>query len=105
MLINDSDVLIQSEDRACQQERLRHIIQQPACHIIDLDHLIRHQRDTAHDEQYRTGVLRDLKAFLVFHGLKHRFSCCAKNGCDNITDHLKDRSNCFTHNFDVLNGE
>ena len=99
MLINDSDVLIQSEDRACQQERLRHIIQQPASHIVNLDHLIRHQRDTAHDEQYRTGVLRDFEAFLVFHGLKHRFSCCTKNGSDNITDHLKDRSNCFTHNF------
>ena len=61
MLVNDSDVLIQSEDRPCEQERLRHIIQQPARHIIDLDNLIRHQRDTAHDEQYRTGVLRDFE--------------------------------------------
>ena len=61
MLIDNSDVLIQSENRPCQQERLRHIIQQPASHIVDMDYLIRHQRDTAHDEQYRTSVLRDLK--------------------------------------------
>jgi len=70
MLVNDSDVLVESEDRACQQERLRHIIQQPACHIVDMDYLIRHERDTAHDEQYRTGVLRDLEAFLVFHDVR-----------------------------------
>ena len=69
MFLNDIDIMIKSEDRSCQQERLRHIIQQPASHIVNLDHLIRHQRDTAHDEQYRTGVLRDLEAFLVFHGV------------------------------------
>ena len=68
MLINDSDVLIQSEYRPCEQERLRHIIEQPACHVVDMDHLIRHQCDTAHDEQHRTGVLRDFEAFVVFHG-------------------------------------
>jgi hypothetical protein len=55
--------MVKSEDRSCQQKRLRHIIQQPACHIVDMDYLIRHQRDTAHDEQYRTGVLRDFEAF------------------------------------------
>ena len=69
LFLDDSEVLIQSEDRPCQQERLRHIIQQPACHIVDLNYLIRHQRDTAHDEQYRTGVLRDFEAF-AFHGVR-----------------------------------
>ena len=40
MFVYDSDVLIQSEDRSCEQERLRHIIQQPAYHIVDMDYLI-----------------------------------------------------------------
>jgi len=31
--------------------------------------LVSHHRDAAHDEQHRAGVLRDFKAFLVFHGL------------------------------------
>ena len=67
MLVDDSDVLVEAEDGACQQERLRHVIQQSARHVVNLDHLIRHQCDTAHDEQHRTGVLRDFEAF-VFHG-------------------------------------
>ena len=68
MLLDDSDVLVEAEDRAGQQERLRHVIEQPRGHIVDVDHLIRHQRDTAHDEQHRTGVLRDFEA-IVFHGI------------------------------------
>jgi hypothetical protein len=35
-------------------------------HIVDLDHLIRHKPDAAHNEQHRAGVLRNFKAF-VFH--------------------------------------
>jgi hypothetical protein len=42
---------------------------QPCRHIVDLDHLISHERDTAHDEQHRTGILRDFEA-LVFHGVR-----------------------------------
>jgi len=68
ILFDDSDVLVEAEDRSCQQERLRHVIEQPSRHVLDLDHLIRHERDTAHDEQHRTGVLRDFEAFVVFHG-------------------------------------
>ena len=68
MLINDSDVLIQSEDRTGEQERLRHVVEQPASYVIDLDNLIRHERNAAHDEQHRTGVLRDFETF-VFHGV------------------------------------
>ena len=63
-------ILIEAEDRASQQERLRHIVEQPRRHVVDLDHLIRHERDTAHDEQHRTSVLRDLEAFVVFHGVR-----------------------------------
>jgi hypothetical protein len=74
MFVNNSDVLIQSEDRASEQERLSHIIEQSASHVVNLDHLIRHQRDAAHDEQHRTGVLRDFEAFLVFHGVRKSFT-------------------------------
>ena len=68
--LDELEVLVQSEDRPCQQERLRHIVEQPRGHVVDLDHLIRHQRDTARNEQHRTGVLRDFEAFLFFHGLR-----------------------------------
>ena len=67
-IIADVLKLIQSEDRAGQQERLRHIVEQPARHVVDLDHLVSHHRDAAHDKQHRAGILRDFKAFLVFHG-------------------------------------
>ena len=66
VLADDTDVLVESEDRACQQERLRHVVEQACGHVVDVDHLISHQRDTAHDEQHRTGVLRDFEA-CVFH--------------------------------------
>ena len=108
MLVNDSNVLIQSEDRSSQQKRLRHVIQQPTRYVINHDYLIRHQCDTAHDEQHRTGVLRDLEAFLVFHGvdvLHHGSTCSTQKQGDDVTDHLKDLLNCFAHNFSVLNGE
>jgi len=42
----------------------------------------------------------------MFNDLHHGFSSRTKNGCDDITNDLKDRSNGFTHNFfNVLNGE
>ena len=75
MLINDSDILVEPEDGACQEERLRHVIEQTSSHVVDLDHLIGHERDAAHDEQHRTGVLRDFKA-VVFHGIR----CFSHNG-------------------------
>ena len=65
---NDSDVLVEPEDRASQQERLRHIVEQPGGHIVDFDHLISHERDTAHDEQHRTSVPRDFES-RVFHSV------------------------------------
>ena len=63
--LDELEVLVQSEDRPRQQERLRHIVEQPRGHVVDLDHLIRHQRDTARNEQHRTGVLRDFEALVA----------------------------------------
>ena len=116
MFVDDSDVLVEAEDGSCQQERLRHIVEQPCGHIVDLDHLIRHECDTAHNEQHRTGVLRDFEAFVVFHGVKRTtnytnltdfFSAlhhsgttgCTEDKGDDVTDRLKDRLNCLVHNF------
>ena len=102
LFFNDSDILVEAEDRAGQQKRLRHIIEQTCSHVADLDHLISHQRDTAHNEQHRTGVLRDFEALLVFHGLDVSHQCaaasCSEKQGDEITDRLKDLSNCFVHN-------
>ena len=64
---NDFDVLFEPEDATCQEERLRHVIEQSAGDVLDADHLVGYERDAAHDEQHRTGVLRDLKA-CVLHG-------------------------------------
>ena len=117
MFVNNSDVLIQAEDRASEQERLSHIIEQSASHVVDLDHLIRHQRDAAHDEQHRTGVLRDFEAFLVFHGVRNSYifylvtflplhhgiaSRTSQKKGDDVTDHLKDRLNSLVHNFQMF---
>jgi len=87
-----------------------------------MDHLIRHERDAAHDEQHRTGVLRDFEAFVVFHGLRYfNFSILqffnssifqffhsslhqrtaagsTEEESDEVTDRLKDRLNCLVHN-------
>ena len=84
MLINDSDILVETEDRACQEERLRHIIEQAPCHVVDFDHLISHEHDAAHDKQHRTGIRRDFEAVVVFHGVRKMIqkmqslltSCC-----------------------------
>jgi len=71
VLFDDSDILVEAEDRASQQKRLRHIVEQPGCHVVDLHDLIGYECDTAHDEQHRTGVLRDFEAFIVIHGLRN----------------------------------
>ena len=39
LFFNDSDILVQAEDRAGQQKRLRHVIQQSTRHIVNLDHV------------------------------------------------------------------
>ncbi len=60
--LNDFDVLVEPEDAASQQERLRHVIEQSAGDVLDADHLIGYERDTAHDEQHRTSILRDFES-------------------------------------------
>ena len=120
MFVDDTEILIQSEDRASEQERLRHIVEQPACHVVDVDYLVSHHHDAAHDEQHRAGILRDFETFLVFHGLDvshrarsrsaslngqwsmfndqcsmfndlhHRATGSSQQQSDDITDRLKD---------------
>ena len=64
-------VIVEAEDAGDEQEGLGDIHQQSVRHIINHDDLIRHQRNAAHDEQHRTGVLRDFKA-RVFHSVVER---------------------------------
>ena len=59
---DDLDVLVEAEDGACQQERLRHVIEQSGSYVLDADHLVGYERDTAHDEQHSTGILRDFES-------------------------------------------
>ena len=99
MLVNDSDVLIQSEDRAGQEERLCHVVEQPRGHVVDMDHLIRHERDAAHDEQHRTGILRDFEALVVFHGLHGCSAGSTEDEGDDVTDRLENCLDCLAHNF------
>ena len=99
VFINDSDILVEAEDRTCKEERLRHIVEQPSCHIVDFDHLISHECDTAHDEQHRT------EALIVIHGLHGSASSCSEDESDEITDRLKDSLNCLVHNCCFFNDE
>ena len=60
-------IIVEAEDAGDEQEGLGDIDQQTVRHVVDHDDLIRHQRNAAHDEQHRTGILRDFETF-VFHG-------------------------------------
>ena len=99
LAVDESHVLVEAEDGASQEERLGDVVEQSGGHVVDVNHLIGHQRDAAHDEQYRAGVLRDFEAF-VFHRSLHEcsFACCAKDGGDDVTDDLKDSFYRFVHN-------
>ena len=68
MLFDDTDVLVEAEDGTGEEERLGDVVEQTASHVVDVDHLVGHERDAAHDEQHRTGILRDFEA-RVFHGI------------------------------------
>ena len=61
-------VIVESEDAADEQEGLCHIDQQTIADIVNHHDLISHEGDAAHDEQHRTGILRDFKA-RVFHSI------------------------------------
>ena len=98
-LCDEFYIIVEAEDAGDEQECLGDIDQQSVRHVVDHDDLIRNQRNAAHDEQHRTGVLRDFKAH-VFHSLLHHhgFACCAEEGSDNVTCNLKDCLPCFVHN-------
>ena len=100
LFFDDSDVLVDSEDGASQQERLRHVVEQPVGHVVDVDHLIGYECDAAHDKQHRTSILRDFEAF-VFHGVLHEggFACCAEDGGNDVTQDLEYFPNCLVHGF------
>ena len=59
-------IVVEAEDAGDEQEGLGDIDQQTVRHVVDHDDLIANQCNAAHDEQHRTGVLRDFKA-RVFH--------------------------------------
>ena len=104
VVFDDADVLVETEDGTSQEERLGHVVEQPCGHVFNLDDLVGHESDTAHDEQHRTGVLGYFEAFL-FHAL-HCFSLLhhgipgrsSQQEGDDVTDHLKNRFPCLVHN-------
>ena len=65
---DEFNIIVEAEDAGDEQEGLGDIDQQTAGHVVDHDDLIRHQRNAAHDEQHRTGILRDFKS-CVFHSV------------------------------------
>ena len=65
---DEFNIVVEAEDAGDEQEGLGNIDQQTVRHIVNHDDLIGNQRDTAHDEQHRTGILRDFKA-CVFHSI------------------------------------
>ena len=63
---NEFNIIVEAEDAGDEQEGLGDIDQQAVRHVVDHDDLISHQCNAAHDEQHRTGILRDFKV-CVFH--------------------------------------
>ena len=101
MFLDDSHILVEPEDGACQQERLGHVVEQSRGHIVDAHHLISHERDAAHDEQHRTGVLRDFEA-RVFHDVRgtrldHACTTCTEDGGDDVAQDLENGFHGFVH--------
>ena len=64
-------IIVEAEDAGDEQEGLCDIDQQAVRHVVNHDDLISNQCNAAHDEQHRTGVLRDFKA-RVFHSVVER---------------------------------
>ena len=69
MLFYDTDVLVEAEDGAGKEERLGDVVEQTGGNIVDVDDLVGHERDTAHDEQHGADVLRNFKS-CVFHSIR-----------------------------------
>ena len=67
------NIVVKTEDAGDEQEGLSDIDQQAVGHVVDHDDLVGHQRNAAHDEQHRTGILRDFES-RVFHNVaEHGF--------------------------------
>ena len=60
-------IVVEAEDAGDEQEGLCHIDQQTVADIVNHHDLIGYEGDAAHDEQHRTGILRDFES-CVFHG-------------------------------------
>ena len=65
---DEFNIIVEAEDAGDEQEGLCYIDQQAIADIVNHHDLIGYEGDAAHDEQHRTGVLRDLKS-RVFHGI------------------------------------
>ena len=99
-------IIVEAEDAGDEQEGLGDIDQQAVGHVVNHDDLIGHQRNAAHDEQHRTGILRDFES-RVFHSDLHErcFACCAEDSGDDVTCNLKNSFPCFAHNSVCFKGE
>ena len=99
---NEFNIIVEAEDAGDEQEGLCHIDQQAIADIVNHHDLIGYEGDAAHDEQHRTGVLRDFKARVfhsVFSVLHHRRSTVGtQQGADNVTCNLENCLYCFVHN-------
>ena len=51
------NVIVQSENRTCKQERLSYVEQQAVCHVVNLYDLVGHKADARKDEAYCATVL------------------------------------------------
>ena len=71
------NIIVEAEDAGDEQEGLGNIDQQTVRHVVNHNDLIRHQRNAAHDEQHRTGILRDFKA-RVFHSIRSTLNYTTK---------------------------
>ena len=95
-------IIVEAEDAGDEQEGLGDIDQQTVRHVVDHDDLVRNQRDAAHDEQHRTGVLRDFEA-RVFHRIRGTrldhacTTCCAEDGGDDVAQDLENGFHGFVH--------
>ena len=74
---DEFNIIVEAEDAGDKQEGLGNIDQQTVRHVVNHNDLIRHQRNAAHDEQHRTGVLRDFKA-CVFHSIRSTLNYTTK---------------------------
>ena len=105
---DEFNIVVEAEDAGDEEEGLSDIDQQAVGDIVNHDDLIRDQRNAAHDEQHRTGILRDFKS-RVFHSIRfvlhltsdilHQGLCSgtAKQTCANGGNDFQNDSYCLVH--------